>query len=130
MEYNKIMFDAMRSISERRVICSGIKPNHVGFEYLADCVAVKAMFPDLTLTDVYARVGELRGVSRTTVADGIYYALHHSARFRENLEKKEHISLLDCDVYAGFVISRFAVETKCEYFDADRSSDLQPIPRP
>ena len=113
------MYGGLRAISERRVIRSGIKPNHIGFEYLTDCVTVKALFPDMPLTAIYTRVGELRGVSKTTVSDGIYYAICHSARFRENLEQKEHITLLDCDVYAGFVISRFAIEARREYFEED-----------
>ena len=122
MNYNMIMFYDLRKISEMRVIRSGIKPDHVGFEYLADCVALKALLPDSKLKDVYGSVGRMRSVTPTTVADGIYYAIRHASSFHENMERKSEIEVDDCDLYAGFVIALFAQEVKTEYFDAARNA--------
>ena len=122
MEYNKIMYNDLRKLSELRVLRSGIKPNHIGFDYLADCVAFKALFGSAKLKEIYEKVGSERGVKATTVADGIYYAIRHTKGFRENLERKSEIEVDDSDVFAGFVISLFAYEVKHEYLDAARDA--------
>ena len=118
MNYNKILYHDLRKISEVRVIRSGIKPNHVGFDYLADCVALKALSGDAKLKEIYEEVGRVHGVKQTTVADGIYYAIRHAIGFHENIERKSEIEVDDSDLYAGFVISLFAQEVKSEYFQA------------
>ena len=120
MEYDKITLHYLRDLSELRVICIGIKPNHAGFDYLADCVALKVANGDAKLKSVYAEVGRNRNVKAATVADGIYYALRHTSGLRENLERKYEVEIDDSDLFAGFVISLLAKEIRQAYFGASQ----------